>query len=434
MSTPNSLDNPLLESNEAKLDSSTEKQVDSGESSDSTQHVTDSYTILPALNEDLPLAYDYFKNHFENFVFEGGGIRGIAFGGVVYYLEKHGLREHIKRFAGSSAGSIVAAGLSVGYTGPEIIQLLHDTDFDSFKDAPWGALGDVYRFWTKYGVYKGDAFEAWFEKVLEKKTGNGNITLLEVYQIYGKELAITGTCLNTHDTVYFHYSKYPHMPVKKAVRISMSIPIFFASVRIGDKVMVDGGMLNNYPIWIFDGPTIGDPHVTDEEICCSKTIGFKLMTDAEKQDYQLYHVDEKINGLIDFATALINSMLIQIERGHIRTGYWKKTVCINTHNVGSLEFKLPLDTMQKLIQTGYDSVHSKMLEIQKDLVQEKMKDVHTEIKHRPGTGIEYQGAKKIIDASGASGASGSSGTPSASCKFGSCTETHDTTQKLAHTQ
>ena len=158
------------------------------------------------------------------------------------------------------------------------------------------------------------------------------------------------------------------MPVKIAMRISMSIPVFFASVRVGDKVMVDGGLLNNYPIWVFDGKTIGDPHVTDEEIAKSETIGFKLMTDQETEDYQLYHVDEPVEGIVQYFTALINSMLIQIERGHIRTGYWQRTVAINTHNVGSLEFSLPQDTMQKLIQTGYDSVHSKLIDIQKRLL------------------------------------------------------------------
>lgn len=342
------------------------------ERANTNEKVTDAYDILPALNEDLPLAYDYFKNHFENLVFEGGGIRGIAFGGVVYYLEKHDLIKQCKRFAGSSAGSIVSAALAVGYTGVEIISLLHSTDFNKFKDESWGAIGDIYRFMTKFGIYKGDAFEEWFANVLEKKTGNSEITFLEVFEKYGKELAITGTCLNTHDTNYYHYTTYPHMPVKKAVRISMSIPVFFASVRIGDHVMVDGGLLNNYPIWVFDGNKIGDNHVTDTQIEASKSIGFKLMTSDEKQDYKLYHADEKISGIIEYFTALINSLLIQIERGHIRTGYWKKTVCIDTHNVGSLEFKLPEETMQKLIQTGYDSVHSKLLEMQISLLEQSL--------------------------------------------------------------
>ena len=70
-------------------------------------------------------------------------------------------------------------------------------------------------------------------------------------------------------------------------------------------------------------------------------------------------------------------MSIQIERGHIRTGYWDKTVTISTHNVNWLEFNLPLNTKEKLIQQGYDALHDKMLEITGKLNgNDFSKDVH----------------------------------------------------------
>ena len=56
-------------------------------------------------------------------------------------------------------------------------------------------------------------------------------------------------------------------------------------------------------------------------------------------------------------------MSIQIERGHIRTGYWNKTVTITTHNVNWLEFNLPDETKEKLIQEGYNALHEKIIEI-----------------------------------------------------------------------
>src|SRR5690606_37994158 len=75
-----------------------------------------------------------------------------------------------------------------------------------------------------------------------------------------------------------------------------------------ENVYVDGGVLNNYPIWVFDGQYIGDNHYTPEEISKSRSLGFKLMTDQEKKDYKLYHSDASISGIIDFFTCLINSM------------------------------------------------------------------------------------------------------------------------------
>jgi predicted acylesterase/phospholipase RssA len=71
-----------------------------------------------------------FCGKYENMVFEGGGIRGIAFGGVLKYFEEHDLMKYIKRVAGSSAGAIVAAAVAIGYNGEEVINILSETNFN----------------------------------------------------------------------------------------------------------------------------------------------------------------------------------------------------------------------------------------------------------------------------------------------------------------
>lgn len=330
------------------------------------------FSIEDSLDENISETHAYFRQNFENFVFEGGGIRGIAFGGAIYYLEKYNLMAQVKRFAGSSAGAIVAAALAVGYKGTEIIDILQNTDFKSFmdgRDSIFYAVGDLWRFIKEFGLFKGEVFESWYSKILEDKTGNAEITFLEVYEKYGKELVITGTCLNTYETHYYHYKKYPNMPIKTAVRISMGIPGIFTVFKEPNtgNVMVDGGVLNNYPIWVFDGEIIGDPNITDDDVSKSKTLGFKLMTNHEKDDYKLYHDKTAINNLSQFIKALVNSMLIQIERGHIRSGYWARTVCINTYNIDSINFDLTTEMKQKLIQSGYDSIRTKMTNLKSTL-------------------------------------------------------------------
>lgn len=304
------------------------------------------------------------KDVYENLVFEGGGVRGIAFGGVIKYMEDNDLMKGIKRVAGSSAGAIVAAALSIGYTGDEIIKLMDETDFGKFKDDSWGLVIDIYRFVTKYGIYKGDAFLKWLHQTIKAKGDKEDITFKEVYEKYNKELVITGTCLNRAKTYYFHHTTYPDMPIALAVRISMSIPLVFKAVTLKsnengkevEDVMVDGGLLNNYPIWVFDGNYIGDVNISDEKIKESKTLGLKLMSDDEKKDYQIYHADDKISNLVEYLNSLINSMTIQIERGYIRSGYWENTVCINTGKVHFMNFSIPDETKQVLIKSGYESV------------------------------------------------------------------------------
>lgn len=323
---------------------------------------------------------DKFCDKYNNLVFEGGGIRGIAFGGVLKFFEEHDLMKYIKRVAGSSAGAIVAAGVALGYNGQEIINILDKTNFNEFKDDSWGVVLDVYRFFTQYGIYKGDKFLDWFKALVKEKTGDENTTFKQIYDERGVELVITGTCLNRGITYYFEHRKWPDMPIALAVRISMSIPLIFKSIKLHTKepdmdkdgnintdkdgnpimidredIMVDGGLLDNYPIWIFDGKTIGDDDVNEEDMKNSKTLGFKLMSSNEKQDDQIYHYYEPINNIVDYTKAFIDSMTIQIERGHVRKGYWDKTVSINTGDIHTLDFDLPRETKDLLIHNAYEA-------------------------------------------------------------------------------
>ena len=54
------------------------------------------------------------------------------------------------------------------------------------------------------------------------------------------------------------------LPVAEAVRMSMSIPFFFSPVRWKHPdgkqqlTLVDGGMLSNFPVWLFDTPDLPD--------------------------------------------------------------------------------------------------------------------------------------------------------------------------------
>lgn len=308
--------------------------------------------------EKIELDTSQVKEHcpsMKYLVFEGGGVRGIAFGGVLRFFEEHKLTENVEGWAGSSAGAIVATAIAVGYTAQEIIDILMETDFNRFKDDSWGVVFDIIRLFTQYGIYKGDTFYEWFTKLVEKKTGNGKITFRELHERTGKTLVLTGTCLNKAKTYFFNHSnpEFADMPVALAVRISMSIPLFWKAVRLGDDVMVDGGVLNNYPIWVFDGKYIGDTDVNEEQVHCSQTIGFKLMTSNERPDSTLYHVDNKIDGPVDYAKAFIDAQLIEIERGHIRSGYWERTVCINTHEISSLMFDITAEQKEMLVHEGY---------------------------------------------------------------------------------
>ena len=87
-----------------------------------------------------------------------------------------------------------------------------------------------------FGWYKGKKFEKWLEKMIKEKTGNENITFEELHQKGFKDLYITGTYLNKQKAVVFSYESYPKMKIKDAVRISISIPLYFEPVFIDSSV------------------------------------------------------------------------------------------------------------------------------------------------------------------------------------------------------
>ena len=177
----------------------------------------------------------------------------MAYVGAVKALEEAGIMGGITRFAGSSAGAIMAAALAVGYTADEMHQVMKDTAFSDFMDDTPGFIRDAWRLFNHYGIHRGDYFYNWFGNLMHKKTGNRDITFKQVYKSYKKVVVITGTCVNKQEVHYYHHLSNPDMPLRKAVRISMSIPIFFKAVRWEGDILADGGVLDNYPLHVFDG-------------------------------------------------------------------------------------------------------------------------------------------------------------------------------------
>ena len=116
----------------------------------------------------------------KNLVFEGGGIRGIAYCGVVTEMEAHNMIQHIEKVGGTSAGAIMALTVSLGYTGAEIRELIGQTNFKKFNDGRYLFVGGIHRTNKYFGWYRGRRFENWLEDLIETKTGNADITFGEL--------------------------------------------------------------------------------------------------------------------------------------------------------------------------------------------------------------------------------------------------------------
>jgi NTE family protein len=235
--------------------------------------------------------------NYKNLVLEGGGVRGLAYAGVFSVLEEKGILQQIEKVAGSSAGAIAGLMVSIGYSAAEIDSIMLDLPVQKFNDGKGGLVGKYRRFKKEFGVYKGSTFEKWIRQIVFSKTGDPSLTFEQLHQMgiknkLYKDFYCTGTNISRQQLEIFSYTNSPAMPLALAVRISSGVPLYFEPIALNNMFQkinksdtttfrnfyVDGGMLCNYPINIFDSceESNGNPLLCDKVKFNPQTIGIKL--------------------------------------------------------------------------------------------------------------------------------------------------------------
>lgn len=301
--------------------------------------------------------------NFKNLVFEGGGVKGIAYAGALRIVEKKGILDKIERVAGTSAGAITAALISVGYSPQEIEKALDELDFSSFKDDST-LLVNLFSLLKRYGWYKGNTFEKWLKDMISKKV-SPNITFSQLNELKKKDpkirdLYVVGTDLNNKRSVIFSKETSPNMPIFEAVRISMSIPLFFKSISYDDSIYVDGGVYYNYPINLFDkSKYLSDAKKNNKEVYNKETLGFRVDSSEEikiRKKKQL--TNSRINSLKEYIQALIGGLTDMANKIHLKEKDWHRTIYIDSLGISATQFDLSNKQKEDLISSGLESAQS----------------------------------------------------------------------------
>jgi len=298
----------------------------------------------------------------KNLVFEGAGIRGIAYAGVISELESKNMLKSIEKVGGTSAGAIVALTVSLGYTGNEIQQVIAETNFRKFNDGNYFFVGGLNRTNKYFGWYRGKRIEDWLEKLIDHKTANAEITFEELHTRGFKDLYVTGTSLNKQQLVIFSYKTYPKMKIKDAVRISASIPLYFEAVFIdkdgrvvqrpkqkeGLEIMVDGGFTGNFPIRMFDSSSTRN----------YSTLGFRIDSDDQiKNDRKEKDIAAMpVGNFKQYMAAFYNIVIENLNRQQLTEEDWQRTVSISDGHVGPRIRKLSAKEINILIENGKQAV------------------------------------------------------------------------------
>lgn len=293
-------------------------------------------------------------------VFEGGGVRGIGHVGAVCRMEQAGWR--FWDTAGSSAGAIVAALLAAGYTGKELKKELENLDYMRFKgmDLPdhFGIVGKSLSLLLSLGIYNTDELEDWLDELLTRK----GMRRFKDVERTGKRLKITASDLTERRLLVLpdDLGEFVLDPgefcIAPAVRMSVSIPVFFEPIRWKDRsgkehLVVDGGLLSNYPLWILDD---------GKHKSACPTFGFKFM--EEKESCKCCSCQAQPN-LVDYLKSIVSTSLDAIDHHHLSSGDYARTIGIPTavgsgegrHKISAVDFDISKEDSRGLFDNGWSA-------------------------------------------------------------------------------
>lgn len=292
-------------------------------------------------------------------VLEGGGMRCIAHAGALSVAEARGYRwQHC---AGTSAGALVAALLAAGYSAAELRSLLTHLDFARFaQDRGWrGWRGaQLARLFLTGGLHTGAYLEDFLRTHLRAK---GKRTFGDLvcagqehepahspwrYRLVVIAADITNGRLLRLPQDMLAYGQHPdELDIALAVRMSASIPFFYQPVLRCDQHgrlyrVVDGGLLSNFPIEIFD--VVGAP--------AYPTFGLRLVDDPSAPAGSTPPPARE--NLWQFSRELLKTMLTAHDRLYLDDHAYVRTIAIPVKGISGTQFDLSRAQIEQLYRSG----------------------------------------------------------------------------------
>ena len=204
--------------------------------------------------------------------------------------------------AGTSADLIIAGLIAVGYTADELFSedqssawpfnqsYLHFFGRDEWQKGKelWSeatglaeklngeASGIMKAFaWMKLGIllkraasqqavgslgyFSAEAFKQWYNKLLDAKIQKTGSDRTVRFSDVDFNLKIVSADVSASELVVHSRETCPDRPIAEAVAASISIPLFFQPQKIDEgNLHVDGGILSNFPAWLFLDETEAD--------------------------------------------------------------------------------------------------------------------------------------------------------------------------------
>lgn len=351
----------------------------------------------------------------ENVIIGGGGVAGFCSIGALYEIfseddkTKPKLSE-VKNFIGTSVGSIISTMLSCTSDQDYLLGQIQEYNIPGLVDNSVGFIADLYRLFTKFGYNKGDYAYSIVRKFIKENTGQDMLTFSKHYEITKKNLVLTSVNVNTGQIVYFNRLTHPDMEVALAVRMSMSIPVFYVPIKytntdtdymeiLGEEgLYVDGGLIDNFPVEFIFTKMFDllnrDTKVNKKEVVdalielyrldndysyynsvkdvmetdldtkiktirknrLSATISIKTLTSDAIQSISPGYDVHKTNGnILDFCSNIIDIFMNMSLKKHITQDIWDSALKIDIGNISSTNFDVGIEEINHMIDIGKEA-------------------------------------------------------------------------------
>jgi NTE family protein len=287
-----------------------------------------------------------------------------------------------------------------------LMKKTHFADFQDFPP-PGKIIGGGNNLIRRHGLARGEAFRLWFGEQLEHKTfaatktddGKGYRLKLIAVDVTNKALLVLPDDLPRYRRVGDDKAIDPDtFEVADAARMSMSIPYFFepyqlvrdrvfvedpgdndqfaastmvdridveyenaAMSMLGKKettfrelterelktqraVIIDGGTLSNFPVWLFDVANPGQP-------LCRPTFGFTL-TGGKGVGGGINAVVSRMPWALRFGVDIFHTSQEAWDARFVSHSTRVRTVTVNAGTVGTTDFNLTAGAQDMLIENG----------------------------------------------------------------------------------
>lgn len=256
---------------------------------------------------------------------------------------------------------------------PDFVEVRVD-EWLATQIAAGGWTRNMFSFVENGGWYSADAFVEWMTRKLNEGTVDGkprrfgNLTLSQLHDATGLDCTMVASDCTAMRILYLNHLTAPDCPAVWAARMSMSIPLVWQEVtwkeewglyrgeKITGTVLVDGGMLSNFPIALFltTRPEVGDivgPPKT------KNVLGF-LIDDtlpipnppatpealSLPVDVTQLRVVKRLERLVSTMTSAHDNMAI--------AAFGKNIVRLPAKGVGATEFDMPDSVRTALVEGG----------------------------------------------------------------------------------